>query len=210
MTNTSGRSLEGMVAAAMFIIATVRDGLGPESRESGEPAWVAPLRTMTEALSRRDHARALRAHQDAHAAVLAARSWEGMLEVGAAALHLGPAAGSPGSARGAARRMYLWALVRARGIGSLQGVLRAGEAFAALGDRDMTALSLRIAEGLRPAAAEPLADRLRAELERMERAAARHEAYGEGASGSLISRSAGNGADGDANGGRIPDGGLIR
>lgn len=179
MTNTSGRSLEGMVAAVMLLIATVKERMGPDSRESGEPAWAASLRTMAEALTRGDHARALRAHENAHAAVLAARSWQGMLEVGAAALHLGPAGGSPGSARGAARRMYLWALVRARGIGSLAGVLRAGEAFAALGDRDMTALSLRIAEGLRPDAADPLADHLRAELERLDRAAMRREAYGD-------------------------------
>jgi len=178
MINTSGRSIEGMVAAVMLLIATVKDGMGPAAEDSGEQAWEAPLRAMGESLSRGDHRRALRAHERAHSAVLAARSWEGMLAVGTAALRLGPEASSAGS-RGTARRMYLWALVRARGIGSLTGVLRAGEAFAGLGDRDMIALSLRIAENLRPDAADPLADRLREELERLDRAAARRAAFGE-------------------------------
>lgn len=181
MINTPSRSIEGMVAAVMLLVATVRDGMAPAPEEPAEPAWEAPLRAMAEALSHGDQGRARRAHQDAHAAVLAARSWDGMLAVGGAALRLPPEAGDPGSARGAARRMYLWALVRARGIGSLAGVLRAGEAFAALGDRDMTALSLRVAEALRPDAADPLADRLREEVARLDRAAARRMAFGDDA-----------------------------
>ena len=202
MINTTSRSIEGMVAAVMLLIATVKDGMGPVAEDSGEHGWEAPLRAMGDALSRGDHGRALRAHEAAHSAVLAARSWEGMLAVGTAALRLGPEAGDAGS-RGSARRMYLWALVRARGIGSLTGILRAGEAFAGLGDRDMTALSLRIAENLRPDAADPLAERLREALERLDRAATRRAAFGEEDRGLDFPAASGSLGRHAANGGTI-------
>ena len=143
------RSLEGMLAALTLVVAAVRDGHShAPSPEPLDPDWTRHLRAMDDALSRRDSDAAVRAHQDAHGAVLAAQSWDGMLAVGAAALRLAPVGASPTGARADARRMYLWALVRARGAGSLAGVLRAGAAFAALGDRDMVALSARIAESL--------------------------------------------------------------
>jgi len=145
-----------MLAALMLVVAAVKDDRSPDfssarSTAPDDQGWTRHLRAMDEALARRDAAAALRAHQDAHGAVLAAQSWDGMLAVGGAALRLAPAASGPGTARADARRMFLWALVRARGAGSLDGVLRAGEAFAALGDRDMVALSARIAESLSPA-----------------------------------------------------------
>jgi hypothetical protein len=152
MTYATGRSLEGMLAALTLVFAAVKDGRARgESPPPALPEWAQHLRSMDEALARHDGAAAVRAHDDAHNAVLVAQSWDGMLAVGAATLRLAPYASSPDGARADARRMYLWALVRARGAGSLAGVLRAGEAFAALGDRDMVALSARIAETL-PAA----------------------------------------------------------
>lgn len=149
MTYATGRSLEGMLAALTLVFVAVKDGRArAESQAPALPDWAQHLRTMDEALARHDSAAAVRAHDDAHAAVLVAQSWDGMLAVGAATLRLAPHGSSPNGARADARRMYLWALVRARGAGSLAGVLRAGEAFAALGDRDMVALSARIAETL--------------------------------------------------------------
>ena len=149
MTHATGRSLEGMLAALTLVFAAVKDGRArAESQAPAVPDWGRHLRTMDDALARHDGDAAVRAHDDAHAAVLVAQSWDGMLAVGAATLRLAPNGSSPDGARADARRMYLWALVRARGAGSLAGVLRAGEAFAALGDRDMVALSARIAEAL--------------------------------------------------------------
>ena len=149
MTHATGRSLEGMLAALTLGFAAVKDGRARTEAPAPEvPDWGRHLRTMDDALARHDGDAAVRAHDDAHAAVLVAQSWDGMLAVGAATLRLAPNASSPDGARADARRMYLWALVRARGAGSLAGVLRAGEAFAALGDRDMVALSARIAETL--------------------------------------------------------------
>ena len=149
MTYAPGRSLEGMLAALALVFAAVKDDRA--RTESPAPTvvdWARHLRAMDDALARHDSAAAVRAHDDAHAAVLAAQSCDGMLAVGEATLRLVPHGSSPKGARADARRMYLWALVRARGTGSLPGVRRAGEAFAALGDRDMVALSARIAETL--------------------------------------------------------------
>jgi hypothetical protein len=149
MTHAPGRSLEGMLAALTLVFAAVKDGRA--RAEFSAPAvsdWARHLRTMDDALTRHDGAAAICAHDDAHAAVLVAQSWDGMLAVGAATLRLAPYGSGPNGARADARRMYLWALVRARGAGSLAGVLRVGEAFAALGDRHMVALSARIAETL--------------------------------------------------------------
>ena len=155
MTYAPGRSLEGMLATVALVFAAVKaDRARTESPAPAVVDWARHLRTMDDALARHDSAAAVRAHDDAHAAVLVAQSWDGMLAVGEATLRLVPYGSSPHSARADARRMYLWALVRARGTGSLAGVLRAGEAFAALGDRDMVALSARIAEAL-PVAHRP-------------------------------------------------------
>jgi hypothetical protein len=63
-----------------------------------------------------------------------------------------------------ARAEALAALFRARGRGSLNGVLDACETFAALGDREVVAACVRIARGL--AGADRADDRLRA-LERL-------------------------------------------
>jgi hypothetical protein len=149
MTHATARSLEWMQASLTLVFAAVKDGrVRAVSQAPAVPDWARHLRTMDDALARHDGAAAVRAHDDAHAAVLLAQSWDGMLAVGAATLRLAPRGASQSGARADARRMYLWALVRARGAGSLAGVLRAGEAFAALGDRHLVALSARIAETL--------------------------------------------------------------
>lgn len=66
-----------------------------------------------------------------------------------------------------ARADYLAALFRARARGSVEGVLRACEGFADLGDRDVVTVCVRVARGL--AGADRVDDRLRALEQRQTR-----------------------------------------
>lgn len=61
-----------------------------------------------------------------------------VLDVGDASLRVGDGTGSPARARVSARHAYRAALFRARAQRSVDGVLRAADAFARLGDRDVT------------------------------------------------------------------------
>jgi hypothetical protein len=111
-------------------------------------AWTSHVRESREALARKNLGAALRAWQEAYDAALGSRRWEGMLEVGTLALRIGEASGSPPAMAARAHRLFLAALLRARQEGSLEGVLRAGEAFWELGDRQVVARAVRMAEHL--------------------------------------------------------------
>jgi hypothetical protein len=91
-----------------------------------------------------------KAEQAWHGAYLAAlrqrQRWEGLIEVGDASLRMREVAKERSVVEATARRLYLEALFRARDQGSLQGVLRAAEAFAVLGDREVVEQCLYIAE----------------------------------------------------------------
>ena len=110
--------------------------------------WVLPLQDMHSALERADFASAATARHKAHLAALGSRSWEGFLAVGDAALRLGDASGDRRAIEPEARRAYLSALTHARAQRSLDGVLRATESFARLGERDMVEQGIRIARDL--------------------------------------------------------------
>lgn len=101
--------------------------------------WTTHLLEVEAALAQKDARSAERAWQEAYRAALGSMAWEGMIVVGEAARHISAAR---------ARRAYLIALIRARQQQSLEGVLRAAEAFASLGDREVVQSCLRIAAGL--------------------------------------------------------------
>ena len=103
--------------------------------------WEAPVRVVNEALARGDRAAAEWAWRDAWGAALGARRWEGMAAVGALALRMGELS--------RAREAFLIALFRARDQRSVSGVLRAEEAFEALGDRMVARQCLFIADTMR-------------------------------------------------------------
>jgi hypothetical protein len=101
----------------------------------------AKLAVVEEAISAGDLTRATVAWRDAYVIALGARSWEGMLAVGDAAVRIdrvsrGPA-GAPTGFRAEARQAYVRALFDARAARSPEGMRRAGDAFAALGDTEM-------------------------------------------------------------------------
>ena len=107
--------------------------------------WAIPIRTMDRALTAGDLSAAERAWHEAYVAALGARRWEGMLAVGDAALRLGEVIRGPRVAVTQAREAYLAALFRARDRRSLDGVLRAAEAFDRMGDGELADRARRVA-----------------------------------------------------------------
>ena len=138
--------LLGLIVLALAFMQ-VLTAARPDS-SAAPSAWTAPLARMDEALARGDRSAALAAWRQAYAAAFRSVHWEGMMAVGDAATRLGA------EARAQARQAYLTALLRAQREGSLEGLLAAATAFGHLGDRDVLAHALRLAE--REAGRDPL------------------------------------------------------
>lgn len=97
------------------------------------------------AVARGDSSGASRACEDAYHAARHDRSWEGLIDVGAACLRVGEA-GPRWPAIPLARRAYFAAFFLAYQQESLDGVVRAARAFAALGDRQSVDECLGLAD----------------------------------------------------------------
>jgi hypothetical protein len=110
--------------------------------------WAAHLDEVEAGLAGGDRARAVRAWGNAWIAAQASHHWQPLLDVGDAARRLGEVTDSAATGRAKARRAYRAALVRAHAQRSVDGVLRAAECFAALGDRDVTEGALHTARKL--------------------------------------------------------------
>lgn len=108
----------------------------------------ARLAALAEAKERGDYATARTAWRDAYRALRRSPDWHRLAQLGDTALELGGVTGKRQAGAEDARRAYLGALVRARAEGSIDGVLRATEGFATLGDRDVVDEGLRIADSL--------------------------------------------------------------
>lgn len=135
------------VASLLAVLEVTAERAGePFSKQ--DTSWVSSLSVMDRAIARGDLMGAAAARREAYRAAIADRTWEGFLAAGDAVLRLGDAAQSRGAAEPDARRLYLAALFRARSQYSLDGVLRATEAFARLGDREVVAQGLSIAVDL--------------------------------------------------------------
>ena len=104
------------------------------------------ITAIGEAVQRGDLATARAAWDDAYRSLRRTRDWQGMAALGDAALEVASASGARQPWDADARQAYLGALFRARAEASLDGVLRATDAFATLGDRDIAEEGLRIAE----------------------------------------------------------------
>ena len=106
------------------------------------------ITAIGEAVQRGDLATARAAWHDAYRSLRRTRDWQGMAALGDTALGIAGASGARQPWEADARQAYLGALFRARAEASLDGVLRATEAFATLGDRDVAEEGLRIAESV--------------------------------------------------------------
>jgi len=120
-----------------------------ESRTTAPAApWTPHLKRIDEALAQNDVSAALRAWGNAYTAALGGRRWEGLVEAGDAYLRIGERLASRRAFVPKAREAYLAAFFRARQRGSVEGVLRVADAFAALGDRHVVTECLKVAREL--------------------------------------------------------------
>jgi len=106
------------------------------------------ITAIGEATQRGDLTTARAVWHDAYRSLRRTRDWQGMAALGDAALGIAGASGAHQPWEADARQAYLGALFRARAEASLDGVLRATDAFATLGDRDVAEEGLRIAESV--------------------------------------------------------------
>ena len=138
-----------IVATGLTTATPARDrGHGTPIVVETVPMWWPHLDAVVEKLAEHDVPGALAAWRDAHAAALAGPGWEGMLEVGHAYLRIGDAAEFRRAFVPRAREHFLGALLRARQVGSIDGVLSAAEAFASLGDLGVVRQAVGIAASL--------------------------------------------------------------
>jgi len=115
--------------------------------------FASGFEAIDSALAQGDVTAARSAWREADRAAARRSQWEEMAALGDAALERTASGQRTGEAQ--ARQAYLGALFRARAAGSLTGVLRATEAFATLGDRDVVDEGLRVADVTAERAGEP-------------------------------------------------------
>ena len=134
-------ALAGVLVALLVLALAFVEVLTADTPLHVAPqAWSMPLEQVDQALARGDSAGARSAWGEAQAAAIRSAHWEGMLAVGDASRRFGP------DGRARARQAYLTALLRARRDHSIDGLLGAASAFGQLGDRDVLAYAVRIAE----------------------------------------------------------------
>ena len=150
---------------AIVLVAGLVDfvtGLGAyaPSRAADDPGapWGSALQRVDDALAHREFGAALKAANQAYAAALASPRWDGLTAVAGAYRGIGAATGLQQSFDTKARELYLKALFRARQQASVDGVLRAGEGFLALGDAVTARQCVRIADRLAGRDADAQAD----------------------------------------------------
>jgi hypothetical protein len=142
----------------MVLVATVKDVLANHAIGSdAQLAWQARLLRVEQAMADSDYVRAELLWRDAYAAALKSRHWEGMVAVADTYRALGARAGFPAVAVAKARQAYLTALFRARGEGSLAGVLITADRFAELGDREVVEQCIRVAKKVAAQSRDPYA-----------------------------------------------------
>jgi len=114
-------------------------------------AWVPYVASVDRALDARDIGRASRQWRDAYGVALRSQRCEAMLAAGEAALRIRRASSAMGGFDAEARQCFLIALFRARAERSVDGVMRAAEAFRQLGDTAVVEGALRMAHSFGPA-----------------------------------------------------------
>jgi len=117
-----------------------------DAKGTAGAAWSGHLRAVDRALGQSDVDRARRAWENAHLAAVESLSWEGLIATGHACLRIGGASSARAATEPTARRAYFAALYRACRENSFEGILRAAEAFADLGDREVVEECLGLAE----------------------------------------------------------------
>jgi hypothetical protein len=137
----------GLVLSSVLITGavSVRRVEGPATVSPSQAPWAHHLDTMDQALASGDTTGALKAWEKAYGAALGSRRWDGFADAGDAYLRLSQASASPAAGLPRVRDLYLTALFRAKDAGSREGVLRAAEAFTAIGDHDVAGQAVKMA-----------------------------------------------------------------
>ena len=138
----------GVAVVTMLGVLALRDVKAHHAGVATPAPWRSHVRAADDAVGRNDVLAARRAWHAGYLVALGSPAWNGMLEVADAYMRIGDVMAARNTAMMRAREIYLTALFRARQQGSLDGVLRCAEAFGALGDRDVVAQALRMAETL--------------------------------------------------------------
>lgn len=125
-----------------------RERVATSNGQTADGPWTIHIRKAEEALAGKNVRAAEQSWHEAYRAALSSKRWEGMVAVGDASRRIAEVAGAREAYVPRARQLYLSALERARQQRSVDGVLRAAEAFDALGDREAVNECVRIAEGL--------------------------------------------------------------
>jgi hypothetical protein len=146
-----------LLAIAVTITAMSSRGAGPalavRPAASAEmmltpPPWRISLETMDHALAGGDIRAAETAWRNAYGDAIRSRGWEALLAVGEGSLRIGDHVVFKQPFQSRARGAWLSALVHARERRSVHGVVTVAEAFATLGDTDVVARALSIADDL--------------------------------------------------------------
>jgi hypothetical protein len=144
---TDWRRLLILIALAMALIALAIAEVTATDMSHTTP-WTSYIQSAAEALAKQNLMTAERAWNEGYVAALKSRQWQGLVEIGHAALRIGKMNGTEKASVAKARTSYLIALFLARHEGSVEGVLGVADAFDALGDREVTDQCARIAERL--------------------------------------------------------------
>jgi len=135
------------VPMALLFLAALAPGCA-DAHPPG-PTWSEHLQAVDDALARDDASAALHAWHGGYSAALRNGTWLGLIELGDAYLRIPAITGKfPSSPKPIARQAYLRALLRAQAQSSAQGALLVAIAFAELGDSQVAAHCMKIAEGL--------------------------------------------------------------
>jgi hypothetical protein len=140
---------------ALLIGGATNPGVTPER---GAPSARSLRLSVEAALEHGDVLAAMRTTSIAHGRAVRERSWESLLAVGDEYCRIAARTEAPDAASQRARDAYQAALREARRAESLDGVLRAAEGFAQLGDPGEVGLSLHIARELAGSDAEAIDD----------------------------------------------------
>jgi hypothetical protein len=145
-------SLAGRAQIAAYGVACLIAGASAlAASEPGrvrEATWREAIERAEAALAGGNPREARRHWEGAYRVAVHARTPEGLLAVGRAYLSIGEATRGRQSAVSEARRIFLIALFQARERGDADGVALAGEAFAALGDREVADRAFDVAIAL--------------------------------------------------------------
>jgi hypothetical protein len=144
------RSLAAVVVGAILFVGAAiggvvaqqgRTALGPQ-----DAPWALHLRAADDALAGGNVRAAEQAMHAAYLEAIVSQRWEGMVDVGEAYHRLGDVGGSREGSRAKVLRSYAGAVVTARRQGSIEGLLRAAEAYAASGYREAALRIISLAE----------------------------------------------------------------